>query len=217
MRSNNTKMKQKYKTFSIIYDNIFKLLENLIFMNKKNSPRYALGSKIKNNNLQILDVCCGSGRASLPFAGSTNTIVGIDLSSDMLALAKKKNGKTRSQNVSFLQMDATKIDFPDEKFDVVMSSFALHEMNSDLMTSVLMEKYRVLKKGGKLYIVDYGEEYSFLNKLIFSTYLKICYPERIMDFLKYDWDQILSSIHFQFDYIEKYKISRLICATKIDN
>ncbi len=85
------------------------------------------------------------------------------------------------------------------------------------MTSVLKEKFRVLKKGGKLYIVDYGEESSFLYKLIFSIYLKICYPERIMDFLTYDWEQIQSSINFQFESIEKYRISRLICATKIDN
>ncbi len=210
---NNTKMILKYKIFSKIYDNIFHLMENILFLNKNKSPRYALGCKIPNNNLDVLDVCCGTGRGSVFFAKSNNTITGIDLSPHMLALAEEKINKLESHNISFLQMDAAKMNFSDKEFDAVISSFGLHEFDYDSMMSVLKEMYRVLKEGGKLYIVDYGEEDSFI-KLIFSVYLKICYPQRVQEFLKYDWDQILSSLGFQFDIIEKYRISRLICATK---
>ncbi|MCP4344693.1 MAG: class I SAM-dependent methyltransferase [Desulfobacterales bacterium] len=210
----NTKMILKYKIFSKIYDNIFHLMENILFLDKNKNPRYALGCKVPNNNLRILDVCCGTGRGCVPFAKSSDTVTGIDLSPHMLALAEEKINNLQSHNISFLQMDATDMNFSDKEFDVIVSSFGLHEFDYDSMISVLKEMYRVLKEGGKLYVADYGKEDSSLN-LIFSVYLKICYPQRVQEFLNYDWDQILSSLGFQFDLIEKYRISRLICATKV--
>ena len=58
----------KYKVFSKIYDNLFYLLEKIVFLNEKIDPRAALDQKIPNDNLRILDVCCGTGRDSIAIA-----------------------------------------------------------------------------------------------------------------------------------------------------
>ena len=73
---------------------------------------------------------------------------------------------------------------------------------------------RVLRTGGKAYLVDYGREDAFLNQWLFTVYLKLSYPQRVREFLDYDWSQILTSTGFQMDSIEGYRASRLICATK---
>ncbi|MBF0224956.1 MAG: class I SAM-dependent methyltransferase [Desulfobacterales bacterium] len=214
MADYKTKMKLKYKIVSTVYDNLYGLLENIVFFKDKKNPRLALTHKIPNEDFHILDVCCGTGKSCISIAGNKGIITGIDLSSDMLKFASEKAKKKCIKNIFFYEMDATKMDFDDEKFDIVVTSFGLHEMNYDLMMKVLKEIYRVLKKKGLLYIVDYGKEDGFVMKIIFSMYLKICYPQHVQDFLNYDWKEIFNSVGFRLDYIEKYAISQLICAVK---
>ena len=111
-------------------------------------------------------------------------------------------------------MDAANMGFQDERFDVITVSFGLHDMEYDLMLSVLKEMYRVLRQGGRLYILDYEKEGMLLKQLIFSLYLRISYPRRIKEFLRYDWNAILSEIGFRPGSAETYTVSKLVSATK---
>jgi ubiquinone/menaquinone biosynthesis C-methylase UbiE len=205
------KMQRKYKFFSIFID----LYEILFLFSEAKNPRKALASKIPNKNLRVLDVCFGTGNGSIAIAETKNIIVGIDLSFDMLVVANKKILKQGIQNVFIHQMDAANMGFHDEKFDVVTVSFGLHDMDYNLMMAVLEEIFRVLKKEGRLYIVDYEKEGGFIKRTVFSIYLRISYPQRVQEFLKYDWSYILSNVGFRFDKAEEYMISKLICATKL--
>jgi ubiquinone/menaquinone biosynthesis C-methylase UbiE len=132
----------------------------------------------------------------------------------MLTAAKKKFIREKRQNVFAAQMDAANMGFQNERFDVIMVSFGLHDMDYDLMLGVLKEMYRVLRKGGRLYILDYEQEGNLLKRMIFSIYLKISYPQHVREFLNYDWDDILSGIGFDMDSAETYTLSKLVSATK---
>ncbi|MCP4135005.1 MAG: methyltransferase domain-containing protein [bacterium] len=208
------KMKLKYRILSKFYDSFYSLLEGIVFYKKEKNPRKALAAKIPDTNLRILDVCTGTGKDSIAIAKANNTIIGIDLSADMIAVANKKVKKRGIRNINFRQMDAANMDWQNEEFDITMTSFGLHEMEYELMISVLTDIFRVLKKDGKLFIIDYGTERGPFLRILFAIYLRISYPRRVRDFLSYDWDDILSSIGFRFDADETYPISRLICATK---
>jgi demethylmenaquinone methyltransferase/2-methoxy-6-polyprenyl-1,4-benzoquinol methylase len=212
--ASDREMISKYRVFSLTYDNLFYGLERLVFLNEKMDPRAALVRRVPDNNLRVLDVCCGTGRDSIALANSGNRVTGIDMSPDMLALAKKKIRKLGVQSVSFLRMKATEIGFHDEAFDVIVSSFALHEMDYDAMMAALKEMYRLLKKDGRLYLVDYGREESVVLQWMFSAYLKVCYPKRVLEFLDYDWSRILAGIGFHLDAIDKCRVSRLMSARK---
>jgi demethylmenaquinone methyltransferase/2-methoxy-6-polyprenyl-1,4-benzoquinol methylase len=203
-------MQSKYKAFSVFVDSY----EFIFLFDKGKNPRNALARKIGNNGLRILDVCFGTGNGSRAIWETDNIIVGVDLSSDMLAVARKKILRHNRENVFALKMDAAHMGFPDEKFDVAMVSFGLHDMEHDLMMRVLKEMHRVLRKGGKLYILDYEKEGTALKRLAFSIYLKISYPRHVQDFLRYDWTEILSDIGFHFDSSEIYTVSKLVSATK---
>jgi demethylmenaquinone methyltransferase/2-methoxy-6-polyprenyl-1,4-benzoquinol methylase len=203
-------MQEKYRILHQFID----LYEFIFIFSKERNPRRALAGRIPEDNMRVLDVCFGTGNGSIPFWDTSNIIFGVDVSFDMLAASKKKILRQRRQNVFIHQMDAANMGFHDEQFDIVMVAFGLHDMEYDLMLRVLKEMHRVLRKGGRLYILDYEEEGTFLKRLIFSLYLRISYPQHVQEFLKYDWNQILESIGFRFDSAETYTVSKLISATK---
>jgi ubiquinone/menaquinone biosynthesis C-methylase UbiE len=205
---------RKYRRLSKYYDPLFLTLETVVFCGKNKNPRQALSLKIPAGSLSVLDVCTGTGRGVLPIAQTGANIVGIDLSSDMLQVADRKIHKHGIQNISLQKMDATKLELPDEHFDIAMSSFALHEMDSRLMNQVLREVNRVLKIGGKLYLVEFEKDANPWIQFFFNIYTRVSYPPSVQQFFQYDWAEILSHTGYHLDGIERYRISKLICATK---
>jgi ubiquinone/menaquinone biosynthesis C-methylase UbiE len=193
---------------------LFRTLEKVVFSGKNKNPRHALSMKIPAGTLSVLDVCTGTGRGVLPIAESGCDIVGIDLSSEMLEAANRNIQKQNIRNISLHKMDATELAFPDEHFDIAMSSFALHEMDDQLRNQVLREIHRVLKSSGKLYLVEFEEDENPCIQFLFNIYTRISYPPAVQQFFQYDWAEILHQTGFRLDGIEKYRISKLICATK---
>ena len=61
------------------------------------------------------------------------------------------------------EQNAEKIDFRENNFDLVMTTFALHEKSNESARKILNEMIRVSKKGGHLMIVDYAIPKSKLN------------------------------------------------------
>ncbi len=102
----------------------------------------------------VLDVGTGTGIVALQAVnkiGETGKIHGIDFSEGMLTAARAKAEKRAlGQKVEFSQMDAEELKFEAEKFDVVVSLFALLHFPNPLMA--LKEIYRVMRKGGRVVI-----------------------------------------------------------------
>jgi demethylmenaquinone methyltransferase/2-methoxy-6-polyprenyl-1,4-benzoquinol methylase len=204
----------KYRRLSRYYDPLFRTLEKIVFHGTNKNPRQALSAKIPTGNLSVLDLCTGTGRGILPIAESGCNIVAIDLSSEMLEVANRKIQEQNIQKISLHRMDATDLQLPDKHFDIAMSSFALHEMDTQLMNQVLQEIYRVLKDGGKLYLVEFEKDTNPWIQFIFNIYTRLSYPPSVQQFFQLDWSQVLSQAGFHFDGMERYRISKLICATK---
>jgi demethylmenaquinone methyltransferase/2-methoxy-6-polyprenyl-1,4-benzoquinol methylase len=192
-------------------------VEIFFYFNKNTNPRYGLARLIPNDDLRILDVCFGTGNSTLLLAknNSRNTITGLDLSADMLKVANRKIRKHGLSNIKTLRMDALDMDLEDESFDVATSSFGLHEMEYPAMRSIIQEMHRVLKKGGKLYLVDYRLQDTAAKRFLFRIYLLLTSPPHVKEFLKYDWEAIMNECGFRIERIEAYKISQICCATRV--
>lgn len=93
---------------------------------------------------RVLDLGCGFGWHCVYAAehGAAQA-VGVDLSERMLAQAREKSG---SLPIAYHRMAIEDIDFPPESFDVVISSLALHYVES--FPTVCEKVRRCLKKGG---------------------------------------------------------------------
>jgi 2-polyprenyl-6-hydroxyphenyl methylase/3-demethylubiquinone-9 3-methyltransferase len=102
-----------------------------------------LQNQFGDRPLTVLDVACGGGFLANPMAEAGHAVTGIDLSQDSLAVAERHDS-TRS--VTYLAIDARRLAFPDEQFDVVcMMDFLEHLPDRD---AVIGEASRVLKPGG---------------------------------------------------------------------
>lgn len=93
----------------------------------------------------ILDAGCGTGNYSLKLAHLGAQVTGIDLSNGMLDIARAKAATFPGQ-LTFQQMDMSRLDYADETFDGVFSMTAI-EFIEDLST-LYDEFERVTKPGG---------------------------------------------------------------------
>eukprot|EP00742_Colponemidia_sp_Colp-10_P000659 GILJ01000718.1.p1 GENE.GILJ01000718.1~~GILJ01000718.1.p1 ORF type:complete len:211 (+),score=25.02 GILJ01000718.1:72-704(+) len=122
-----------------------------------------------NKDHQILNVGAGNSRLSeeMHDDGYQN-IVNIDISR---VVTKQMEEKYRDkQGMSYVQMDARSIDYPDHSFDVVMDKGTLDSMlcgegSTTNVQKMLSEIYRVLAPNGVYIIVSYGQPAHRLNHL----------------------------------------------------
>ncbi len=105
---------------------------------------------ISNKNFSALDVSCGTGEGLLMLREKTSgRIAGVDISEEMLKIAKKKVG---GKNIELKKGSVDKLIYDDETFDVVISTEAFHHYPNP--ENAVKEMTRVLKKGGELIITD---------------------------------------------------------------
>jgi len=94
----------------------------------------------------VLDAGCGNGGFTREIMKRGGTVVGVDISHEMLQVAKDTGGE-------FAVGDLENLSFHDETFDIVLCSMILHHFPS-MSNRVPPEIARVLKKGGKLVILE---------------------------------------------------------------
>ena len=108
----------------------------------------------------VLDVGAGSGASAIPAArivGSGGKVTAVDLSSNLLNLAKNKAENLSLNNIEFIQGDMTNLGYPDNTFDAVVCVFAIFFVPD--MEKQVGELWRMVKPGGKLAITTWGHEF----------------------------------------------------------
>ena len=104
---------------------------------------------------QVLDVGCGTGTLALEIkrrVGSAGRVVGIDPGTEQIARAKAAR---RDLPIAFQIGVIEQLAFPDQTFDVVLSTLMMHHLPASLKAQGLAEIARVLKPGGRLIIADF--------------------------------------------------------------
>ena len=99
----------------------------------------------------ILDLATGTGLVAIPVAkavGQQGSVIGVDLSSGMLAQAKAKIQAENVENLELIEADVESINFDNEQFDLIFCCSALVYI-SDIPT-LLNKCYCWLKSGGCL-------------------------------------------------------------------
>jgi ubiquinone/menaquinone biosynthesis C-methylase UbiE len=101
----------------------------------------------------VLDAGVGTGR-NMPFYPGGGEVVGIDLSAQMLARARKR-GESLGVEAELREMDVCATDFPDDRFDFVIATFLFCVLEEDDQLPALSELRRVCKPGGEIRILEY--------------------------------------------------------------
>ncbi|MHB8843372.1 MAG: class I SAM-dependent methyltransferase [Nitrospirota bacterium] len=165
---------------------------------------------------QILDVGTGTGRQAFAFAKKGHDVVGIDLSENMLSVAKKKN---KYKNVKFQAADAVHLPFGNNHFDVSCASFALHDMLSIIREKALKEMVRVTKPKGTIVIVDYALPENKIGRFMIYHFIKLYEGKYYLEYIKSDLDALLekSGIDIQEKLPLLLGAGRIVKGIRIDD
>ena len=121
---------------------------------------------------KLLDVACGTGDIAKIYSELTDNklnIVCIDPNSKMISIGKKKLKKYK--NIKWKISAAEKINLPDNTFDFYTIVFGLR--NTKSINKSISEAYRVLKKGGRFFCLEFSKiENSNLN-FLYKNYSKL--------------------------------------------
>ena len=155
----------------------------------------------------ILDVGCGTGKSTIPFAKINSEIVGIDISEKMLKVARKLSIKHK--NISYKKISFEKFTSPQNSFDLILMGTSIHWLDAKI---VFKKSSKLLKKGG--YIALFWEPTCSLCKKIsllgmkeiflknYPNYPRIPSP---INYPKNREEEIIKSNIFSKPIIKKYK------------
>lgn len=100
----------------------------------------------------VLDVATATGHTAVALAPHARHVTGVDLTPEMLALARTQAERRGLTNVTFAEADAEALPFADASFDVVTCRIAAHHFPQ--VDRFSREAARVLRPGGRLVVVD---------------------------------------------------------------
>src|SRR5579859_576087 len=136
-------VEQAYDRWAPIYD--------LVFGGVFSKGRDAAIKATNTIGGRVLEVGVGTG-ISLPLYSPKVRIFGTDISEAMLKKAKQRVAEARLKNIEGLAvMDAEKLEFPDNSFDVVMAQYVVTAVPNP--EAALDEFARVVRPGGELIIL----------------------------------------------------------------
>lgn len=100
---------------------------------------------------RVVDVGCGSGELVRWLRGEGADAIGVECGEVMMGQARAADPEHPDAYLDGVGQD---LPLPDESADAVVMSYSLHHVPDDQMVNALREAFRVLRRGGQLYVAE---------------------------------------------------------------
>ena len=170
------KLQNKRKLVSEVFDKVYDkydLMNNLMSLGiHKSWKRQLVYSMNPGKNKKLIDVACGTGDVAELFIEATNNelkVQCVDPNKKMISLGKKK--LKNYKNISWRVASAENLPFNDSQFDYYTISFGLR--NTKDLNKTLSEAFRVLKKGGRFFCLEFSKINNDYLDIFYRNYSKL--------------------------------------------
>ena len=150
---------------------------------------------------RVLDYGCGTGHRAVELAQLGATVTGIDVSGEAIRLAQQRSGGKDA--LTFVQMNAEAMSFPDDHFDLVCGNAILHHLD---LRVACREIVRVLKPGGRAVFLE-----PLAHNVLINLYRRLTPAMRTVDehpLRMSDLDAIAD--HFADVHVRHYVLTALV-------
>jgi ubiquinone/menaquinone biosynthesis C-methylase UbiE len=144
-----------------------------------------------SSETEVLDLCCGSGQTTQFLVQRSQHVTGLDASP--LSIRRAQQNVPQAE---FVEGWAEEMPFPDNRFDVVHTSVALHEMQPEQLQQIVQEVFRILKPGGIFTFIDFHQP---TNPLLFpgiALFFWLFETETAWKLIRTDLPELLSKAGF---------------------
>lgn len=138
--------------------------------------------------MRVIDLATGTGAQARAFAARGASVVGIDLSPRMLAIARRRR---HGAAIRYVEADATSVPERDASFDAASISFALHEMPASIRARVVRELVRLTRPGGTIAVVDFARPRSRVWRFLVEHVMAAVERDAYREFIRSDLNGLL--------------------------
>lgn len=153
---------------------------------------------------RILDVACGTGHTALAVAPRAASVIGVDLTEEMLAQGRRLACERGLRNVSFVRGDAERLDYPDASFEVVVSRYSAHHFPHP--ERALREIARVLTPGGTFLLVDVIAPDVPVQDTLLNAIEVLRDPSHVRDHRLAEWLAMFAAAGFTAEMLQQWAI-----------
>ncbi len=141
---------------------------------------------------EVLDLCCGSGQATGYLTQRYGQVTGLDASPKSIERARRN-----VPEADYVEGWAESLPFEAERFDLVHTSVALHEMTAEQLEQIFQGVYRVLKPGGAFAFVDLHQPSNPLMVPGLYAFMALFETETAWRLVKTDLAEMLKKYGFE--------------------
>ena len=178
----NHKVEQTRKDAWVMFDRIahrYDLLNRLLSFRQDVAWRNRLARYLPNRkNQSVLDVATGTGDVLISLINKSDKIeqaVGIDMSERMLDMGRSKMTRLNLDKIVNLKTgNATDLQFDEAVFDVATIAFGIRNVNN--LELAVQNLYRVLKRNGRVLILEFSLPGNFILKSMYLFYFRHVLP-----------------------------------------
>jgi ubiquinone/menaquinone biosynthesis C-methylase UbiE len=158
----------------------------------------------------VLDIATGTGHTAFALAPHVRSIIGTDLTPEMLAEAERLRAARSISNVTFRVADVHRLPFENEAFQLITCRRAAHHFSD--IRGALAEMRRVLRPGGRLVIDDRSvPDDDFLDACM-NELDRLHDESHVREYRPGEWRALLTEGGFDVEVVEPYRKHRPLTA-----